>query len=123
MCIDLHVLPIIARIKYKFCLLALKAVQCKEPLYLNEMLELWVPSTINLRSNYGTWKLVENRVPGPGFTNRSLKYFAPHLYNTLPKTIRQLDNTETFKKQLKMCMFSETFYSKLKQFVIDLLRK
>ena len=94
---------------YKICLLAHKAVQCKEPLHLNEMIELREPSTINLRSNYDTWKLVENIVPGPDFTIRSFKYCAPHLYNTLPKTIRQLDNIETFKKQLKTYIFSETF--------------
>ena len=86
-----------------------KAVQCKEPLHLNEMLELREPSNINLRSNYDTRKLVENRVPGPVFTNRSFKHRAPHLCNTLPKTIRQLDNIEAFKKQLKTYIFSETF--------------
>ena len=42
-------------------------------------------------------------------TNRSFKYCAPHLYNTLPKTIRQLDNIEIFKKKLKTYIFSETF--------------
>ena len=83
-CIDLHVLPIKARIKYKICLLAHKAVQCKEPLYLYEMLELRKPSTINLQSNYDAWKLVENRVPGPDFTIISFNYGAQHLYNTLP---------------------------------------
>ena len=73
------------------------------------MLELREPSTINLRSIYDTWKLVENRVPSPGFTNRSFEYCAPHLYNTLPKTIRKLDNIETFKKKLKAYRISETF--------------
>ena len=72
--ICLHVSPIKAKTKYKICLLPHKAVQWKEPLYLNEMLELREPSIMNLRSNYNTWKFVENRVPGPGFTNRSFKY-------------------------------------------------
>ena len=39
-CIDLHILPIKATNEYKFCLLTREAIQCKEPLYLNEMLEL-----------------------------------------------------------------------------------
>ena len=108
-CIDFHVLPLKARIKYKICLLAHQAVQCKELLYLNKLLELREPLTINLRSNYDAWKLVENRVPGPIFTNRSFKYCSHHLYNTLPKTIHQLDNIETFKKQLKSYILSETF--------------
>ena len=73
------------------------------------MLGLREPLTINLRSNSDTWKLVENRVPCPDFTNRSFKYCAPHSYNTLPKTIRQLDNIETFMNQLKTYIFNETF--------------
>ena len=79
-------------------------------MYLNEMLELREPSTINLRGIYDTWKLVENRLHVlHDFTNRSFKYCAPHLYNTLPKIIRQLDNIETSKKTLKTYIFSETF--------------
>ena len=58
-CIDLHVLPIKAGIKYKICLLTHKAIHCREPLYLNEMLELKESPTINLRTNHDTWKLVE----------------------------------------------------------------
>ena len=84
-CIVLYVLQIKARIKYEICLLAHKAAQCKEPLYLNEMLELRKPSTINSRSKYDTWKSVKNRVPGPGFTIRSLNYCARHFYNNFPK--------------------------------------
>ena len=70
------------------------------------MLKLREPSTINLQINYDTWNLVENRVPSPGF-----KYCTPHSYNTSPKTFRQLDNIETFKKQLKAYICSETFDS------------
>ena len=73
------------------------------------MLELEESSTINLRSNYDTWKFVEHRLPGPRFTNRCFKYYAPLLYNTLPKTIRQLENIETSKKRLKIYIFCETF--------------
>ena len=59
-------------------------------------------------SNLGSRQL-ENRVPGHDFPNRSFEYCAPHLYNTLPKTIRQLDNNKNFKKQLKTYIFSENF--------------
>ena len=64
---------------------------------------------MNLRSNHDPWKLVEHRVPGPGFTNKCFKYCEPHLYNTLPKNIRQLRNIETFLKKLKANIFSDTF--------------
>ena len=107
-CNDQHILPIKARIKYKICLPTHKAKPCREPLYLNEMLELEQSSTINLRSNHDTWKLEDRRVPGPGFTKRCFKYCAPHLYNTLPKTICQLGNIETFKEKLKTYIFSES---------------
>ena len=56
-----------------------------------------------------SWKFVENRVSGPDLINRSFNFCAPDLYNTLPKTIRPLDNIETFKKQLKTYIFNESF--------------
>ena len=56
---------------------------------------------MNLRSNDDTWKLVEHRVPRSGFTNRFSKYCAPRLYKTLPKTIRQLENNDTFQEKTK----------------------
>ena len=77
-CIELRILPIKARTKYKICLLTHKAIHCRKPLYLNEMLELKESSTINLRNNHNKWKLVEHSVPGPVFTNRSFKYCARH---------------------------------------------
>ena len=85
-CIDLQVLPKKKiRIKCKICLLAYKGIECKKPLYLNEMLELREPSAISLRSNYDTWKLVENWLPDPGFTKTCFKYCAPRLYNICQK--------------------------------------
>ena len=75
------------------------------------MLELKESSTINLRSNHDTWKLVKHRVPGPVFgpvfTSRCFKYYAPHLHNTFPKTLRQLENFETYNKRLKTYIFSQ----------------
>ena len=64
---------------------------------------------MNLRSNHDTWKLEVHKIPGPGFTNRCLKYCVPHLYNILPKTNHQLENIEGFKKKLKTYISSETF--------------
>ena len=108
-CIKLHILPIKARIKYKICLLTHKVIKYGEPLYLNDLIDLKVPSSVNLRSNNDRLKLAEYRVPGPCFTNRCFKYNAPTLYNSLPLTIRQLDTIETFKKKLKTLIFKETF--------------
>ena len=80
------------------------------------MLELEESSTINLLSNHDTWNLVEHREPGPVFTNRCFKNYVPLLYNTQPKTIRQLENIETYKKRLKTYIFSETFDFESKPF-------
>ena len=95
-CIDLHIIPIKAIIKYRICLLTHKAIHCREPLFWNELLELKESSTINLLSSHDTWKLVKHKVPGPGFTNRCFKYCAPLFYNTLPKNNRRLENIEIF---------------------------
>ena len=77
---------------HKTCLLTHNVLHCKEPLYLNEMLELREPSSMNLRSNHNTWKLIEIKVSGLGFTKRCFKFCALHFYNSLRKTIRQLEN-------------------------------
>ena len=61
---------------------------------------------MNLRSNPGTWELIENKVPGLEFTNECFKCCAPHLYNTLSKTIHYSENFETFKKILKTYKYS-----------------
>ena len=105
----MHILPTKARIKYMICMPAHKALPCREPLYLNEMLELKESSTTNLWSNQDTQKLVEHKVPGPGFTNRSSKYCTRYSYNTLPKAIRQLENIGTSKKRLKTDNFCGNF--------------
>ena len=127
LCIDLYILRIKARTNYKICLLTHKAIHCREPLYSIEMLELKESSTINLRSNHDTWKLVEHRVPGPVFgiifTNRYFKYYAPHLYNTPPKTLRQLENIEILRKDCKHTFSVKLSTLKAKQFAIVLLRK
>ena len=66
--ISLRILPIKDRNKFKIHQLTHKAIQCREPLYLSESLDLKESSTINLRSNHDTWKVVEHSVPGSGFT-------------------------------------------------------
>ena len=36
-------------------------------------------------------------IGGKGFANHSFSYIAPHLYNELPFTIKQIDSLNTFK--------------------------
>ena len=89
-CIDLHILPIKAGVKCKNFLLTHKAMQCKKPLYLKEMFENREPSTINLRSNHDTWKLLENRT--------AVKHFAKNS-SPIRKYLNLKENTENIDIQ------------------------
>ena len=67
-------------------------------------------STSGLRSTDGPYRLREPRAIGErGFANRSFSYIAPHLYNRLPITVKQIDSLNTFKSHLKAFLFSRTY--------------
>ena len=109
--IDLHWLPIKARIEFKICLIVFKALKFDQPAYIRELLQ---PSTreptIGLRSVDDRYRLQEPRAVGErGFANRSFSYVAPRLYNKLPVSLRQMESLDAFKSQLKAVMFSRAY--------------
>ena len=113
-CINLRILPIKTRNKYPQG-------------YTLQRTVVFLTKCLNSRSRqllitkkHDTWKLVEHRVPGPGFTNSCVKYCAPHLISTLPKTICQVEKIEISKKRLNTYIFSETLDLESNKFVIAL---
>ena len=107
--IELHWLPIKARIKYKICVLTHQAIVTGKPVYLRNLLNMVLPREgINTRSNYDGRKLLEPRCSSNvGF--RAFKSAAPRLYNTLPKVIRTIDDIALFKKKLKTFLFGDCY--------------
>ena len=88
--IDLHWLPLKARIEFKICLITFKTLKFNQPSYIRELLSFSSHvSTSGLRSADDPYCLHEPRAIGErGFANRSFSYIAPRLYNKLPITIK-----------------------------------
>ena len=105
--IDLHILPIKARIKYKICTIVYKALKFEEPKYLWELLQrrTALPS---LRQSSARF-LEEPLYSASASSDRCFAHCAPRLYNTLPASLQAIDSYECFRRQLKTFIFSETF--------------
>ena len=94
--IQLHWLPIKARIVFKLCCLVYLALQNQKPTYLSKLLtptrrRLFVPG---IKSSYG---------------KRSFSYTGPSLYNSLPLEIKNATNVQSFKKKLKTHLFTSAY--------------
>ena len=108
--IELHWLPLEARIEFKICLNTLKALKFNQPSYIRELLSFSShESTLGLRSADDPYRLHEPIAIGErGFANRSFSYIDTHLYtgNKLPVTVKQIDSLNTFKSHVKAFLFS-----------------
>ena len=109
--IDLHWLPVKARIEFKICLIVFKALKFNQPSYIRELLHRPVhESALNLRSLEDPYRLHEPRaICEKGFAGRSFSYTAPRLYNRLPVSLKQVDSLDAFKSHLKAFIFSKVY--------------
>ena len=107
--IELHWLPIKARIIFKICVLTHQALRTGCPPYLRELLHVLQPSEgINTRRTLNGVTLFEPRCcMNYGF--RTFGSAAPRLYNRLPFDIREIESVTNFKKKLKTHLFSECY--------------
>ena len=105
--IELHWLPVRARIEFKVCLLVYKAIMYKQPKYIVDMISRPETETqMSLRSNDDAYRLYEPRaVNERAFAERSFSYVAPRLYNKLPVGVKQQSTLASFKKHLKSFVF------------------
>ena len=106
-----HILPIDQRIFFKVCLLTHKSVHGSSPDYITELIEIEVPTdctTSSTRSKVAgdrfrlkIPKMPKNMVDGRRFSN-----FAPTTWNSLPFSLRCIEDTPNFKKMLKNHLYS-----------------
>ncbi len=96
--INLHWLPIAARIKFKALMFAYKTTSGSAPLYLNSVLQTYVPSR-SLRSASERRIIVHPKEAQITFTTFSLT--VPTWWNDLPNSIRAAESLAIFKKRLK----------------------
>ena len=89
--IELHWLPIKARIIYKICVLTYQALKTGYPEYISQLLvPFCVPSLIQVRHAYED-RLVEPRARNE-LGERTFSNSAPHLFNSLPLHKRSSPN-------------------------------
>ena len=105
---NLHWLPVEARIKYKVILLTFKAIHGTAPEYLQEMIQVTGNSAYALRSNCEIQLLVpKHRHSTTG--RRAFAVSAPLLWNSLPVNLRTESSPQTFKKMLKTHLFQVSY--------------
>jgi hypothetical protein len=106
--VQLHWLPIPQRINYKVLLMVFKALNTLAPSYITEMLTYKEESSRSLRSN-NRKLLVRPRSNTVRYGDRNFRNVAPMLWNNLPLEMRNCDNVNDFKKQLKTHLFHDAF--------------
>ncbi len=101
--INLHWLPIAARIKFKALMFDYKTTTGSAPLYLNPLLQTYVPSRI-FRSASERRFIVPSQ-KGTKSLSQTLKLNVPIWWNDLPNSIRAAESLPIFKNQLKTHLF------------------
>ena len=113
--IDLHRLPVAARIEYKLCTLVYQSVTGNAPTYITDMLQP-VPDLdrlTQLRSaSKGNLVVPRSRLK---LGERAFRVAAPRLWNELPPDIRKSSTLATFKKHLKTFLFCKHYGLVLEQ--------
>ena len=102
---QLHWLPIEARIIYKVCLHCHNFIHNDPPAYFSELLSIYTPSR-SLRSSQDPFTLTVPRTRTATYGERAFSSAAPKHWNSLPLTIRQHPSTDSFKRALKTHLFT-----------------
>ena len=107
--ISLHLLPIKARIQFKYCLVTHKTLKLKDPAYLFSLLVPYsTETTMVLRSRGDDFRLTQPRSLN-NWGDRSFQNAAPRIYNMLPVNIKEAPSIETFKNRLKTYLFKMAY--------------
>ena len=103
----MHWLPVRQRIEFKILVLVFKSLIGQAPQYLNEMIELYVP-TRKLRST-DQRLLTERKAKLESGGGRAFSVVAPKLWNSMPVNLRFYTTLESFKTALKTYLFRKAF--------------
>ena len=104
---ELHWLPVRKRIDYKILTLTYRCLHDLAPVYLSELLELYVPSCALCSAEKHLLKVPHTRLKSCG--ERAFASAAPTLWNKLPLTIRMADSFCSFKALLKAHLYKQCY--------------
>ncbi len=120
--INLHWIPIAARIKFKALMFSYRTTSGSAPLYLNSLLQTYIPSR-SLRSA-SEQRITVPSQRGTKSLSQTFSLTVPIWWNDLPNSIRAAESFSIFKKRLKhiSSIFiwpsnSSTLYSNLSIFL------
>ena len=108
--VDLHWLPIKARIDYKIILIVFKCLHSMGPSYLTKLLikeENRSRLRSGLRSGKTGLKLKIPSVKNKTLAARSFRVIGPKLWNQIPDSLKTINSCETFKAELKTFLFKK----------------
>ncbi len=104
---SLHWLPVSFRIDFKILLLVFKSLNGLAPECLSDMFLMYAPSR-SLRSSC-TGLSVVPWVRTKNYGKVAFNVSGPHLWNGLPEALRASQSVNTFKRNLKTCLFNLAF--------------
>jgi len=105
---DLHWLQIQDRIKYKILIQTFKGLHGQSPVYIRDLLEVYVPNR-TLRSASAATTLVPQQGRLVTCGDRCFRVAAARLWNSLPENLRKETALNSFKRALKTHLF-KLFY-------------
>ena len=99
-----------SRIQYKICLLVHLSLNGKAPSYISCLIQPVFtlstrPTVLRSASNLDLF-LPRSRLK---FGERAFRIVATEVWNTLPLNVRQISNTQTFKRNLKTFLFCTSY--------------
>ena len=101
--IELHWLPVRARIEFKILLLVYKSMHEKAPHYLRDLLVQYTPERELRSSDKELLVIPRSRLSSMG--GRAFSALAPRVWNTLPLSLRNAQTVASFKASLKTHLF------------------
>ena len=107
---SLHWLPVKQRIEFKISVLVYKCLNGLAPQYLCKLLHFYAKDRDLHSADDKT--LLEMPQSRTKFGERAFCYYAPKIWNSLPKEMRSSKSIDTFKKKVKTRLFSLAYHGK-----------
>ena len=102
--------PVKQHIEFKISVLVYKCLNGVAPQYLCKLLHFYAKDR-DLRSADDK-TLLETPQVRTKFGKRTFCYYAPKIWNSLPKNVRSSKSIDTFKKKVKSHLFSLAYHGK-----------
>jgi len=106
---QLHWLPVQFRIKYKLCLLMHQIHTSRAPSYFTDIVTQTATVSSRSRLRSGSSDRYEQPRIRLNLGQRAFSYAEPAAWNSLPQTLQQMSNTDSFKRHLKTFLYQQAY--------------